>query len=70
MSSTALRSAAGSAAAWTRLFQGGFLRRLRAAAARHEARQALARLDDRLLADVGLTREQARREAAKPFWMS
>lgn len=31
-------------------------------------RQALAALDDRLLDDVGLSLEQARREAAKPFW--
>jgi uncharacterized protein YjiS (DUF1127 family) len=31
-------------------------------------REALKRLDDRLLDDVGLSREQARREAAKPFW--
>lgn len=70
MSTTALRSAVGTATAWTRVFPGNLLARLRAALARHEARQALARMDDRLLADVGLTREQARREAAKPFWMS
>lgn len=31
-------------------------------------RDALAALDDRLLADIGLTRAQARREAGKPFW--
>lgn len=31
-------------------------------------RQALADLGDRLLDDVGLSLEQARREAAKPFW--
>jgi uncharacterized protein YjiS (DUF1127 family) len=31
-------------------------------------REALKRLDDRLLDDVGLSREQARRETAKPFW--
>ncbi len=31
-------------------------------------RQDLLELDDRLLADLGLTREQARREAEKPFW--
>lgn len=31
-------------------------------------RRALARLDARLLADVGLTRAEAAREYAKPFW--
>jgi uncharacterized protein YjiS (DUF1127 family) len=31
-------------------------------------REALKALDDRLLDDVGLTREQARLEIAKPFW--
>lgn len=37
---------------------------------RERARQraALASLDERLLADVGLTREQARQEIRKPFW--
>jgi uncharacterized protein YjiS (DUF1127 family) len=31
-------------------------------------REALKALDDRLLDDVGLSREQARREISKPFW--
>ena len=35
---------------------------------RRRQRQALAALDDHLLNDVGLSREQASREAAKPFW--
>ena len=35
---------------------------------RQQQRQVLAALDDHLLNDVGLSREQARREAAKPFW--
>jgi uncharacterized protein YjiS (DUF1127 family) len=35
---------------------------------RARQRKALKRLDDRLLDDVGLSREQARRETAKPFW--
>jgi uncharacterized protein YjiS (DUF1127 family) len=30
--------------------------------------QDLAERNDRLLADVGLTREEALREASKPFW--
>lgn len=35
---------------------------------RHRSRHHLATLDDRELADVGLTREQRREECAKPFW--
>jgi len=31
-------------------------------------RAALKNLDDRMLKDIGLTREQAMREARKPFW--
>ena len=30
--------------------------------------QALLELDDQLLADIGITREQAKKEARKPFW--
>ena len=39
-------------------------------AARRRMRQALGDIaeDDHLLADVGITRDQARREADKPFW--
>lgn len=36
---------------------------------RHAERRALAALDDRQLADVGLTRAQVQREARKPFWV-
>jgi uncharacterized protein YjiS (DUF1127 family) len=35
---------------------------------RSRQRRALAELDDRLLRDVGLTRDDARRECANPFW--
>lgn len=31
-------------------------------------RRMLLEIDDRLLRDIGLTREQAEREARKPFW--
>jgi uncharacterized protein YjiS (DUF1127 family) len=31
-------------------------------------REALSRLDDHLLDDIGVTRQQANAEAAKPFW--
>jgi len=31
-------------------------------------RQDLHELDDHLLRDIGITREQARREIRKPFW--
>lgn len=35
---------------------------------RSESRRQLARLDDQLLRDIGITRHQARIEANKPFW--
>ncbi len=44
------------------------LRWLCRAMARQRQRRALAELDDRLLRDVGLTRDQAQDEAHKPFW--
>ena len=34
----------------------------------HRQRRALAELDDRLLKDIGITRSEADREIAKPFW--
>jgi uncharacterized protein YjiS (DUF1127 family) len=36
---------------------------------RASQRRALARLNDRLLRDIGLTREEADAEARKPFWI-
>ena len=36
--------------------------------ARHEQRLALRAASDTRLADCGLTREQAEREASRPFW--
>jgi uncharacterized protein YjiS (DUF1127 family) len=35
---------------------------------RYEMRARMARMDDRMLDDVGLTRAQVDAEAAKPFW--
>lgn len=35
---------------------------------RYRSRQLLARLDDRMLSDVGLTRSDAYTESDKPFW--
>jgi uncharacterized protein YjiS (DUF1127 family) len=35
---------------------------------RSRQRQALAELDDHFLKDIGVTRQQAITEAAKPFW--
>jgi uncharacterized protein YjiS (DUF1127 family) len=35
---------------------------------RARQRYALARLDDRELRDIGITRVEAAREAGKPFW--
>ena len=52
--------------------RGGFLaaplRLLLLWQTRASQRSHLAGLDPRLLADMGLTPEQARAEAAKPFW--
>jgi uncharacterized protein YjiS (DUF1127 family) len=38
--------------------------------ARRRQLQSLARLDDRLLADIGLTRERQSHECSKTFWLS
>ncbi len=38
--------------------------------ARTRQRHALLQLDDRLLGDIGLTREQQEQEVRKPFWMA
>lgn len=35
---------------------------------RSRQREALSRLDDNRLEDIGVTRQQANAEAAKPFW--
>jgi uncharacterized protein YjiS (DUF1127 family) len=35
---------------------------------RQRQRRALLLLDDRLLKDVGVTREQVKKEGGKPFW--
>jgi uncharacterized protein YjiS (DUF1127 family) len=35
---------------------------------RYALRQHLLEMDARLLEDIGLSRAEARREAAKPFW--
>lgn len=36
---------------------------------RYASRRQLRHLDDHDLADIGITREQALNEAAKPFWV-
>jgi uncharacterized protein YjiS (DUF1127 family) len=61
---------------WIPLWHHGGLMRLGVAALRKvwswmersQQRRALAELDDRLLRDIGLTRDDARRECASPFW--
>jgi uncharacterized protein YjiS (DUF1127 family) len=45
-----------------------FLRWCGRCSARSRQRQALAQLDDRLLRDIGKTRQEAIAEATKPFW--
>ena len=44
------------------------LQRIRFWMSRRRQCQALADLDDHMLADIGITREAALREANKPFW--
>jgi uncharacterized protein YjiS (DUF1127 family) len=48
-----LRSLSGAVALWS---------------ARARQRRHLAQLDDRMLRDIGKTREQALEESQKPFW--
>jgi uncharacterized protein YjiS (DUF1127 family) len=45
-----------------------FLRWWAKCSARSRERQALVQLDDEGLKDIGVTREQAKAEARKPFW--
>lgn len=42
---------------------------LRKWVARGRQRDELRELDHRMLRDIGITREQARKEARKPFWL-
>ncbi|MCU0829223.1 MAG: DUF1127 domain-containing protein [Tabrizicola sp.] len=46
----------------------GTLRRLRAALALHRTRRSLALLDDHLLADIGISRDEAEHEATRRVW--
>jgi uncharacterized protein YjiS (DUF1127 family) len=45
-----------------------FARRLHTIMARRQQRRDLRELTDDQLRDIGLTRTEARREAARPFW--
>ena len=47
---------------------GTFWRWCTRCSGRSRQREALSSLDDRLLDDIGVTRQQANVEAAKPFW--
>ena len=61
---------------WSPSWHHGRLTRLAGVAARavwfcmerSRQRRALAQLDDHLLRDIGLTRDETRRECANPFW--
>ena len=46
----------------------GLFGRIRRALSLHSERQAFRRMDDALLRDIGLTRDQAMKEAARPIW--
>jgi uncharacterized protein YjiS (DUF1127 family) len=62
-SATASARLTGGSAHPTRL-----LARLRLALAARAQRRALARADDRLLDDIGISRDQALAEARRPVW--
>ena len=47
---------------------GRVLHRLCGWIERSRQREALGNLDDRFLRDIGISRAQAMKEAAKPFW--
>lgn len=49
-------------------FLSGLLRHLRLALALRRERRRLALLDDHLLRDIGISRDAARREAARRDW--
>jgi len=46
----------------------GLIATVRAWQQRYALRRHLLEIDDRLLEDMGISRLQARHEAAKPFW--
>ena len=46
----------------------GFWARVWTAFRVHQERQELANMTDHMLADIGLTREEAEQEAGKPIW--
>jgi len=70
MTTTTLQAATRRGSAGSHLTLRALIATLRAMHERAVARRALARMDDRLLADIGVSREQARREAAKPIWIA
>jgi uncharacterized protein YjiS (DUF1127 family) len=49
-------------------FPRGLMSEMQRRAGLRRSRRALARLDDHLLADIGLTRLEAATEAARPHW--
>jgi uncharacterized protein YjiS (DUF1127 family) len=64
-----LRSATASARLPARIKRpAALLARLRLALAARAQRRALARADDRLLDDIGVSRDQALAEARRPVW--
>ena len=53
---------------YSKSLQSKCLQRLLIYKHRIKSRRALLKLDDRMLQDIGISREQARTEVEKPFW--
>jgi uncharacterized protein YjiS (DUF1127 family) len=49
-------------------YRPSLMSRILSALSLHRQRNRLAKLDDAQLDDIGITRAQANKEAARPFW--
>jgi uncharacterized protein YjiS (DUF1127 family) len=68
MNTTTINTTPGLLSAISHVSLSSLASRLHATLVRQQSRKILGRLDAHQLADLGLTRDQALAEAAKPFW--
>lgn len=68
MMSASLRSSAAAARHSLKNGRPGLFTRISLALSTRRERQALLRLDDAMLRDIGLSREEALAESARPIW--